>query len=225
MYLVDMPGYGFAEGNKAKIQAWNDLIIYYLTHRNSLMRVFVLLDARRGITEIDDELLQMLTKIGVSHQIVLTKCDLLVEKDNHAKLVQKMQQIYQELETNAKYSMCYPVIIPTSSETGDGIDELLGNILLASGLIERMVLVPQEKKLEMAQKETQAYKLIQEQAKRKAEAEDTHVVKKKKSKKVEKQVKKQQLSEQQQQQSGADASQQNQLPAGKKSIILGLDEF
>lgn len=214
MYIVDMPGYGFAEGSKEKIEAWNDLIVQYLTRRNTLMRVFVLMDARRGITRHDDQFLQLLSSTGVSHQIVLTKCDLI----DHTKLVQTMDAIYKELKVNSKYGMCYPLIIPTSSEAKLGIEELLGNMLLASGLLERMVLIPEQKKQEIAAKESAAYKMIQQYSMKKAE-QGSLQEKKKKNKKVEKQMKK--IQKTAEQDATSKKNNMDSIPK-KKSIIVGL---
>src|SRR5215470_16157456 len=73
--LVDMPGYGYAAAPKAKVAAWTALIHAYLRGRANLKRVYVLIDARRGLTVADDELLETLDSAAVSYQIVLTKAD------------------------------------------------------------------------------------------------------------------------------------------------------
>src|SRR5712664_3113390 len=52
--LVDMPGYGYAAAPKAKVAAWTALIHTYLQGRANLKRVYVLVDARRGLTAADD---------------------------------------------------------------------------------------------------------------------------------------------------------------------------
>ena len=49
LYLVDMPGYGFAEAPKAKVEAWTELVRDYLRGRATLLRVFLLVDARHGL--------------------------------------------------------------------------------------------------------------------------------------------------------------------------------
>src|SRR5215467_15979810 len=73
--LVDMPGYGYAAAPKAKVAAWTELIHTYLKGRANLLRVYVLVDARRGLGATDDPLLTSLDEAAVSYQIVLTKAD------------------------------------------------------------------------------------------------------------------------------------------------------
>ena len=51
--LVDMPGYGYASAPKAKVASWTALIHKYLQGRSNLARVYVLIDARHGLKEVD----------------------------------------------------------------------------------------------------------------------------------------------------------------------------
>ncbi len=74
-HLVDMPGYGYAAVQKEKVRAWTQLIHDYLRGRQSLARVYVLIDARHGIKSVDEGVLETLDKAAVSYQIVLTKAD------------------------------------------------------------------------------------------------------------------------------------------------------
>ena len=73
--IVDMPGYGYAAASKTKIAAWTELIHAYLRGRANLARVYVLVDARHGLKDTDDAMLDALSQAAVSHQIVLTKTD------------------------------------------------------------------------------------------------------------------------------------------------------
>src|SRR5688572_20128298 len=73
--LVDMPGYGYAEAPKAKVQAWTGLIHAYLRGRANLARVYVLIDARHGLKPADEPVLDSLDEAAVSYAIVLTKAD------------------------------------------------------------------------------------------------------------------------------------------------------
>src|SRR5690606_9341718 len=75
LYLVDMPGYGFAQAPKEKVKAWTELVRDYLRGRPTLKRVFVLIDSRHGLKPIDREIMGMLDEAAVSYQIVLTKAD------------------------------------------------------------------------------------------------------------------------------------------------------
>ena len=73
--LVDMPGYGYAAAAKTKIAAWTDLIHAYLRGRANLARIYVLVDARHGLKDTDDQVFAALGQAAVSHQVVLTKSD------------------------------------------------------------------------------------------------------------------------------------------------------
>ncbi len=116
-FLVDMPGYGFAEAPKDKVEAWTKLVKNYLAGRQRLARVFLLIDARHGIKKVDEEIMKLLDEAAVSYQIVLTKSDKIKPTDL-ASLIQRTQSAI------AKQTAAYPLIIATSSETGAGIDDL-----------------------------------------------------------------------------------------------------
>lgn len=115
--IADMPGYGYAEAPKEKVQAWTELIRAYLRGRANLARVYILIDARHGIKAVDTEMLDLLGQAAVSHQIVLTKCDQL-KPTELAACIAKL-----EAET-AKRPALFPGILTTSSREGKGIAEL-----------------------------------------------------------------------------------------------------
>ena len=73
--LVDMPGYGYASAPKAKVASWTMLIHKFLQGRGRLARVYVLIDARHGLKDVDLDVLKTLDKAAVSYQVVLTKAD------------------------------------------------------------------------------------------------------------------------------------------------------
>src|SRR5262245_50667771 len=73
--MVDMPGYGFAQAPKAKVEEWIGLVHDYLRGRPTLLRVFLLIDARHGIKESDLAVMRSLDVAAVSYQVVLTKID------------------------------------------------------------------------------------------------------------------------------------------------------
>ena len=116
-YIVDMPGYGYAEAPKAKVEAWTLLIKDYLRGRRTLKRVFVLIDSRHGIKSTDDEILNLLDESAVSYQIVLTKAD----KPNASEMA-KVREATAALI--AKRPAAFPLLLETSSVAGDGLPEL-----------------------------------------------------------------------------------------------------
>src|SRR5881628_1244483 len=73
--LVDMPGYGYAKAPKSQVASWTELIHKFLLGRASLARVYVLVDARHGLKDVDLEVLKTLDRSAVSYQLVLTKAD------------------------------------------------------------------------------------------------------------------------------------------------------
>ncbi len=75
VYLVDLPGYGFAKAPKALARRWQELMRGYLAGRPSLRRAFVLIDARHGVKAVDEEIMALLDRTAVPFQIVLTKTD------------------------------------------------------------------------------------------------------------------------------------------------------
>jgi GTP-binding protein len=116
-YLVDVPGYGFANAPKAIVQKWQRLLKAYLSGRQSLRRVFLLIDARHGAKAVDEEIMQLLGRSAVTFQVIMTKCDK-PSKHEVAKSVEKTMQVLQ------KHPAAFPEVILTSSEKGDGIDTL-----------------------------------------------------------------------------------------------------
>src|SRR6185312_1526656 len=115
--LVDMPGYGYAAAAKTKIAAWTDLIHSFLLGRRNLARVYVLIDARHGLKDTDDGVLQTLSKAAVSHEIVLTKADAVKPQE----LAQRIDETRAAL---ARRPAAFPDVLATSSESGAGIPEL-----------------------------------------------------------------------------------------------------
>jgi GTP-binding protein len=116
-YLVDLPGYGFAEAPKAVVAKWQALLRAYLAGRPTLRRAFVLIDHRHGIKEPDDEIMGLLDRAAVTFQVVLTKAD----KVKTADRARVLDQVRAGL---AKHPAAYPELIVTSSETGQGLPTL-----------------------------------------------------------------------------------------------------
>ena len=116
-YLVDLPGYGYAEAPVAIVAKWQALLKQYLAGRQTLRRAFVLIDARHGVKAVDDEILTLLDRSAVTFQAVLTK----VDKINKVERDAVIEQVKGAL---AKHPAAYPEIVVTSSEKGEGIETL-----------------------------------------------------------------------------------------------------
>lgn len=117
MALVDMPGYGFAEAPKAQVDAWTRLVFSYLRGRSTLKRVYLLIDSRHGIKKNDADVLDLLDKAAVSYQIVLTKTDK-IKKTALEKLLADTRAAI------VRRPAAYPQLLATSSEKGEGIEDL-----------------------------------------------------------------------------------------------------
>ncbi|NCM97197.1 MAG: YihA family ribosome biogenesis GTP-binding protein [Rhodobacteraceae bacterium CG2_30_10_405] len=116
-YLVDLPGYGYAEAPVAAVAKWQRLLKSYLAGRQTLRRAFVLIDTRHGVKAVDDEILTMLDRAAVTFQAVLTKAD----KVSRAERDATIEQVRAAL---ARHPAAYPELVLTSAEKGDGIATL-----------------------------------------------------------------------------------------------------
>jgi len=114
LYLVDLPGYGYANAPINVVAKWQKLLKKYLSGRQNLRRVFVLVDARHGIKTVDNEIMALLDTAAVTFQLILTKSDKIKEKD--------AEKIFEQVRNKlSKHVAAYPEIIITSSERGIGI--------------------------------------------------------------------------------------------------------
>ena len=120
--LVDMPGYGYAAAPKTKVASWTALIHKFLQGRSSLARVYVLIDARHGLKDVDFDVLQTLDKAAVSYQVVLTKAD-------QVKPGILAEQITETAAALAKHPAAFPEVLATSSRSGAGMAELRAAIV------------------------------------------------------------------------------------------------
>ena len=116
-YLVDLPGYGYAEAPVAVVAKWQALLKSYLSGRQTLRRAFVLVDARHGVKAVDEEVMDLLDRSALTFQSVLTKVDKILKSERDAVI----EQVKGAL---SKHAAAYPEIVVTSSEKGEGIETL-----------------------------------------------------------------------------------------------------
>lgn len=121
LYLVDLPGYGFANAPVATVAKWQALLKSYLSGRANLRRAFVLIDMRHGPKAVDEEIMRLLDSAAVTFQCVLTKADKVKEKDRDRVLDHTRAAL-------SKHPAAYPELIVTSSEKGWGIETLRATI-------------------------------------------------------------------------------------------------
>ena len=116
-YLVDLPGYGYANAPITVVEKWQRLLKQYLSGRQSLRRAFVLIDMRHGIKSVDEEILSLLDSAAVPFQCVMTKTEKIKDIDRDKTLAQVRQAL-------SKHPAAFPEIVLTSSEKGTGIATL-----------------------------------------------------------------------------------------------------
>ena len=120
-YLVDLPGYGYAQRGKSEMSKLKSLIEHYVLEREELTCLFVLIDSRHELQAKDAEFIRMLGENGVPFGIIFTKADKLSKtaaKNNVENICKALSKEWEEL----------PPYFVTSSATGLGKDEVLGFI-------------------------------------------------------------------------------------------------
>ena len=122
--IVDMPGYGYAKAPIATVKKWRHLINDYLRGRVVLKRVFLLIDSRHGIKEVDHEIMAMLDAAAISYRIVLTKTDKIKASEREAVEADTAVKL-------RKHVAAFPQLSVTSAEKRGGIDELRVAVLEA----------------------------------------------------------------------------------------------
>ena len=114
-WFVDLPGYGYASVAQQQRSVWDQLLDNYFGQRRNLRAVILLLDPRRGLTELDQELLTHLDQYGMPALPVATKVDKL--KSNQRR--QALCLLAESLPKASPFALL--PLVPVSSLTGDGL--------------------------------------------------------------------------------------------------------
>jgi len=104
VYLVDLPGYGFARGDKQEVENWKKLIENFFYKRaNNIALVLVLVDAKVGPTADDEAMIEWLEYMGLPYAVILTKIDKANQKEI-AQTLKKLKELGVEkiIQTSAK---------------------------------------------------------------------------------------------------------------------------
>lgn len=117
IYIVDLPGYGYAKVSRSQVEEWTKLMKKYLRGRPNLRCVFVLIDARHGLKPSDLDMMKMLDETAVNYRIVLTKCD--KQKDEQLVVTQEKTELALK-----KHAAAQPTICQTSAWKKFGLDDL-----------------------------------------------------------------------------------------------------
>ncbi len=120
-YIVDLPGYGYAKASKTSRAKWEKFIADYLTKREQLVNVFVLLDCRLEPQKIDLEFMNWCGEEGIPFSMVFTKIDKLSSSALQRNLAQYKKEMLKHWEA-------LPPVFTTSSESSFGKEQLLNYI-------------------------------------------------------------------------------------------------
>jgi GTP-binding protein len=120
-YLVDLPGYGYAQAGKAEIAKWEKLIQQYFAESQFINLVIHLIDSRHEPTKLDRDFQDLINHYSLERIIILTKSDKLKQSER-SKAVQNINKHFQGYTLNENLFL-------HSSETGDGMKEIAKKIL------------------------------------------------------------------------------------------------
>ncbi len=121
--LVDLPGYGYARATRKDAKKWAGVTRDFLRGRRALRRVCLLIDARHGVKDIDEEVMSLLDAAAVNYQIVMTKAD----KDKPTAIEALVAETGARI---ARRPAAHPSVLATSAETGDGLADLRADLAL-----------------------------------------------------------------------------------------------
>lgn len=120
-YLVDFPGYGYAKKSKAQRSARLDMMENYLTRKNDIIEILVLINSHLPLQTTDQTFLELLVEAGLPFSIVLTKTDKVNQSDlhHHTTVLKSYLTNLGKEDTN---------IVNTSSVKWRGTEKLLTHI-------------------------------------------------------------------------------------------------
>ena len=115
--FVDIPGYGYANTSQKISAAWNDMILNYLASERNIVSMFMAVDIRRGIEELDKKMINLTSSYNININIIITKSD----KVSKVKRIEAKREIENEL-TNFKNVKNIHIF---SSKSKEGIKDIL----------------------------------------------------------------------------------------------------
>lgn len=139
MYLVDLPGYGYAKVSEKEKEKWGRMIERYLQNSKKLKAVFLLIDIRHDPSANDRQMYEWMVYQGYAPVIIATKLD----KIKRSQIQKNVKAIREGLQVQPG-----TIIIPFSAETKQGRDEIWE-------LIDSLVL-PQEEEVNLAESEIES---------------------------------------------------------------------
>ena len=121
LYIVDLPGYGYAKAPLHEVKKWQKLVFSYMSGRRNLKRIFLLIDIRHGIKSNDIEIMNLLDEAAVNYQIIFTKCD----KIKGQTLENLVMDYTKSLDPQIAV---YPEVIISSAQQKEGIEIIRSEI-------------------------------------------------------------------------------------------------
>lgn len=123
--IVDLPGYGFAKAPKEVVKKWTSLTRAFLRGRSNLKRVYLLIDSRHGVKDVDKTIMGVFDESAVSYQLILTKTDKL-------KVGEEEKAIAAATEAIRKNPAAFPRVLSTSSSKKNGLETVRAEIAALS---------------------------------------------------------------------------------------------
>jgi GTP-binding protein len=123
MDIVDLPGYGYAKRSKSERRAWGPLIESFLRSRPGLRAVVIVIDVRRGVEGVDQQLIDFILEVERAPILVATKIDKLPLSQQKPALAAMRRQVQRP-------------VLGFSAITGQGREELWKALRVAAGLPE-----------------------------------------------------------------------------------------
>jgi GTP-binding protein len=114
-FLVDLPGFGYAKAPQAVRDSWRKAVEWYLASGQGLQGVVHLVDGRHPPSKLDREMMEMLGGLGLPTLVILTKMDQVPKTKHQTTLASAARELSLDPEQ----------ILPFSSRTGEGKDDLL----------------------------------------------------------------------------------------------------
>lgn len=121
LYLVDLPGYGYAKAPEKLVKQWQQMLKTYLRGRPNLRRVFLMIDSRHGFKKDDLDIMKMLDETAVAYQIVLTKIDKISAKELEAVVAKTLAEL-------KNHPAGLNDVLATSAEKRTGLEVLKAEI-------------------------------------------------------------------------------------------------
>lgn len=130
-YLVDLPGYGYADAPDENVDSWQKNTQEFLQERNEagcLRRLLLLVDARRGASQLDRDIMVWMEEANISYSVILTK----VDRVSRPQLIRHANELCMRYHSQSRakdeVSFQSPIVHLTSSKSGEGIPELLSSL-------------------------------------------------------------------------------------------------